>query len=420
MNEIDVDKVLREQADKIESGLITIRTKQEEIFEFVKTVDQKVLTMDEYMKAQFTIRRAGISQSASDFMSADADATNLLPKADPKQRFSFCKAIIAAMSPSEADGNGCGYELDVMRETKKVVRQALSADIGSTGGFLVPIQQLPEMIEQLKAKTVIEQAGATILPDLTGSPVHISRKTGNATASWITAGQTLTNTQQTFDQVSLSVKRLASFTQIDNLTLRLANPALDAVVERDLSSELALARDLAGIRGDGTAGQPVGVRFAPGVSLQTISGTQVPTVDDLQALVQTLDEANAPNLKRAWIMTPRTRRTLQAIVDASARPILTSQIDPSPGQLNTILGNPMFVTTQIPNNLGGGTDESELYYGDWSEVLIGNWGAMEILASNVAGNALANDQTFVRAIMYTDIAVRHGASFAVYTDVQLT
>lgn len=414
---IDVEKILKEEADKRESGLIAIRDETGKVMEFMKTLDQKVSTLDEYIKKQVMSRKAGISQSAMDLMTSDAA---LLPEGEPKKKFSFCRGVMAALNPTEADANGCNYELEMMRETKKSLKQALTLDVGSTGGFLVPIQQLPEMIEQLKARSVTKLAGARIMRDLTGSPVTIARKTASATAQWINAGTTLTNSQQTFDQVSLSVKRLAALTVLDNLTLRMSLPSLDEIVEQDLGEELALGVDLAGLRGLGAASEPLGVRFSPGVSLRTIGGTQVPTVSNMQTLVQLLNEANAPNRNRGWIMTPRTLKTIQDIVDASGRPILAPGFDPSPGNVQTILTLPFWTTTQIPNNLGGGSDESELYLGDWSELLIGEWGAMEILASNVAGSAFASDQTFVRAILYTDIAVRHGASFAIYTDVQLT
>lgn len=422
---VDVDGLVKEKESQIESGLIAVRDEYKTIHEYVKRLDGRMQTMDEYMKEKFeakaeiTDRRAGLPISADALALMALDAAKL-PKAEPGKKFSVCRAIMAVLNPIEADANGCGYELEQMRSTRKSLNQALTLDVGSTGGFLVPTQQLPELIEQLKAQTVVRAAGARIMSDLAGSPVTIPRQSGAAVAQWISAGTKLTNSQQTFQQVSLSVKRLAALTVLDNLTLRMSIPSLDEIVEGDLSSQLALGVDIAALRGDGTAGTPLGVRFTPGIQTLAIGGSQVPTVANLQRLERLLNDANAPNRRRGWIMAPRSLETLQNILDASSRPILAPTFDPSPGKVQTILTYPFFTTTQIPTNLGAGTDESEIYFGDWSELLIGEWGAMEIMASNIAGDSFAQDETMVRAILYTDVVVRHAASFAVITDAQVS
>ena len=52
----------------------------------------------------------------------------------------------------------------------------------SSGGYLVPIQAIPELIEILRAEAVVFQMGATLLDNLAGSPVEIPKQTGGATA----------------------------------------------------------------------------------------------------------------------------------------------------------------------------------------------------------------------------------------------
>jgi len=79
------------------------------------------------------------------------------------------------------------------------------------------------------------------------------------------------------------------------------------------------------------------------------------------------------------------------------------------------------MTTQIPLNLtkGSATNCSELYFGNWAEVLIGQWLGFEILASNEAGTAFASDQTWVRIISQVDIALRHAQSMCLCSDAKI-
>ena len=84
------------------------------------------------------------------------------------------------------------------------------------------------------------------------------------------------------------------------------------------------------------------------------------------------------------------------------------------------LDYPIFTTTQIPATLvkGSSSDCAEVYFGNFEELLIGMWGPMEILATNIGGNAWAQNAIEVRLIRNVDIAVRHGQSFALCSDAR--
>ena len=77
----------------------------------------------------------------------------------------------------------------------------------------------------------------------------------------------------------------------------------------------------------------------------------------------------------------------------------------------------ILVSNQLPNSgtKGTGTNLSSLIYGNWSDLIIGEWGALEILA-NPYSPGFANGDVDIRVLQSVDIAVRHAASFAVVTD----
>jgi HK97 family phage major capsid protein len=90
--------------------------------------------------------------------------------------------------------------------------------------------------------------------------------------------------------------------------------------------------------------------------------------------------------------------------------------------LKGYLGYPYKMTTQIPINLtkANGTALTEVYYANWQELIIGQWGGMEIMASNETSDAFEKDQTWVRVLQEVDLAVRHPESFCVCSDAKAT
>lgn len=66
-------------------------------------------------------------------------------------------------------------------------------------------------------------------------------------------------------------------------------------------------------------------------------------------------------------------------------------------------------TNQLGKELGAGSDEHAMVYGIWSELLVGEWGAIEVLANpyTLAGKGLVMATSFYLA----DVAPRHPESF---------
>ena len=85
----------------------------------------------------------------------------------------------------------------------------------------------------------------------------------------------------------------------------------------------------------------------------------------------------------------------------------------------------MFTTTNIPNNLGSGGNETEVYLSDMSDSIIAEATGLEIavdssasyIENGAAVSAFARDETLIRAISRHDFGVRHAESVAVKTGV---
>ena len=89
--------------------------------------------------------------------------------------------------------------------------------------------------------------------------------------------------------------------------------------------------------------------------------------------------------------------------------------------LKNALEYDIFTSTQIPANLvkGSSTDCTEVYFGNFEELLIGQWGAVEILATNIGGNAWAQNAIEIRLIANVDIQIRHPQSFVYCADARV-
>jgi hypothetical protein len=88
--------------------------------------------------------------------------------------------------------------------------------------------------------------------------------------------------------------------------------------------------------------------------------------------------------------------------------------------LSKDIGLTCLSTTQLPFNLtkGSSTDCTEVYLGNWSELNIGLFGSVELLATNIGGNAWAQNANEVRLIQNCDVQVRHPQSFVLCNDAR--
>ena len=76
------------------------------------------------------------------------------------------------------------------------------------------------------------------------------------------------------------------------------------------------------------------------------------------------------------------------------------------------------MSNQVPSNLGGGTDESAIIFGNWSDLLIGEWGVLDLQVDPYSSGD--DGGTIVRNFQSLDLAVRHAESFAATIDARVS
>lgn len=333
--------------------------------------------------------------------------------------FSFFKAIRAIQA---GDWSEAGKEKEVFENTR---RKALGTADDVAGGYLVPAQTMPDIIEQLLADSVVIESGARVISDLQGSPVTFPKQTGGATVYWVGDNQAITPSDPTFGQVIMRPRKAAALVQLSNSLLNQSNPSAEAIIRQDLARGLSLAVDRAALRGSGSENEPLGIANTPGINTVTLGtgdGAVMSNLDLFEDMSYELAVDNALKGKLGYVFHPAIKRLLRKLKitnfsgDTGSEPLLPAVIWASMTGDNAILqaiGYPFLMTTQIPTDLvaGNSSNCTEVYFGNWEDLLIGMWGGMTILASNVAGTAFATDQTWIRVILNVDVAVRHEESF---------
>lgn len=397
------------------------------------TIDQARLTAaDEVMK-----RAAADAKPAADFGgSYNPDLTD-----KEKARYSMIRAVNAAVS---GDWSKAGFELACSNDIARAAARGPSNKMGffvptnipmamrapyavgtpgagTTGGTLVGTQLLAaSFIEVLRNKARVMQMGAQLLTGLSGA-VDIPRQTGQTATFWRAEGVDVGEGEATFDKISLNMKTIGTFSQLSRNMLMQSTPDIDMLARADMMASIALGIDLAALSGSGSSGQPLGVGNQSGIG-SVIGGTNgaAVTIDHLIDLETQVTNANAPDESLGYIGNAKTVGALKKLKSTTGQYLWTTnpggQRSGTPGEIN---GYTVARTNQARSNLTKGSSSgvcSEIFFGAWSELLVGEWGVLEIVANPFAAAVYGSGGVLLRALQSVDIGVRHGASFATMSD----
>lgn len=395
-----------------------------------------------------------------------AESAEIGMSARDLQRFSFCRLFLAAMDPmntelqrsaaferecSEAvrakQGNrktdregGLTIPVEVLRagasafgpEFARAQAAALIAKVSdpayrdlvvgtsTAGGNLVATDLLGgSFISLLRARSRVIQMGASVFTDLNGN-LAIPRQTGGASIYWVAENGAPTESQATFDQVTLTPKTVGAFTDYSRRLLMQSSIDVEAFVRADLALGLGVGIDAAAINGSGTSNQPTGVLNTSGIG-SVAGGTNglAPTWDNIVDLEAQVANANADFGSLGYLTNSKVRSKLkrtQKFASTNGQEIWMAGRNPREG-IGELNGYDAYVSNNVPSNLDKGTSTgvcSALMFGDWSALLMGMWGGLDVLLDPYTGSAAGTKR--VVALQDIDIALRRAASFAAMKD----
>lgn len=296
----------------------------------------------------------------------------------------------------------------------------------AAGGAMVQTDVLASsFIDLLRNSMMVRAMGATILSGLVGN-VAIPRQTGAATAGWVAQSGPATESDAVFAQVTLTPRTVHAMQDYTRDLLLQGSLDVEALVRADLAQVSAIAMDLAALHGTGASNQPTGLAATAGVGSEAggVNGA-VPTWDNVVNLETLVAMQNAAIERVGYLTNSRVRGRLKRQPIVAGQPVFvwggmpgTESAEAGFGAMN---GYRAGVTNQVANTLTKGTATgicSALFFGNWRDLLLGEWGALELLTDNLT--QAANRIVRVHAYQTTDVAVRRPQSFAAMLDALTT
>jgi len=301
--------------------------------------------------------------------------------------------------------------------------RALSAGVAASGGYAIPEGWSGEIIAALRSRVAVRRLNPVTVPMLSGNLTY-PKITVGATVQYVGENAQVVQVQPSLGNVNLTARKLAALVPVSNSLLRYANPAADKIVTEDLISAAAVVEDAAFIRGDGTVFTAKGLRnWALSANVFTSSGNSFTQIDsDLSGMEGALIAAGIPMLRPGWILSTRTEQSLKNLRGSEGHRIFPEMTQAGGGKL--LRGFPYVATTSMPTNLNGGS-QTEIILADFSEVVVGDYPLLVDAArsgsyKDSGGNmvsAFSTDQTVVRLVIQSDLALKHSEAVAVLTGV---
>ncbi len=309
---------------------------------------------------------------------------------------------------------------DVLNSPDFIKRGARTVVATGTGGAgLVPTEHLGgSFIEALYKQTQVLAAGATVLDGLVGN-ISIPKRTGTATIGWVTAeGQDGTeDTTTAFGTVTMGPKLVTGWVPLTRSMLLQSVPDVDMLVRMDLVRQVGLAIDLAALTGSGSSGVPRGIQNLVGVNSVALGENGgAPTWDLVTRMEQEVAADDADADSSLYMVNAKTRGALKRafIGVAGSSETVWSRVNEG----YPVNGRRALVTNQLPSNLTKGASASVCslaVYGDFSQLLIGFWGALDIMPNPFA--LAASGGVRVHVYRDADVASRHTEAFCICSDI---
>lgn len=282
------------------------------------------------------------------------------------------------------------------RHNLPFLQRDLVTNVATAGGFLVGTSVVG-FDEILRNTSVLMRAGATVLSGLRDN-VTIPRQSAAATAEWLaTESASPTESQQSFVQLALAPKTVGALTEISRKLLLQSSIGVESMVNADLAAVCALAADLAGLSGTGASGQPMGLDNVSGVG--SVTGGSLAFADILEFQTD-VAAGNVMPARGAYVTTPAVAALMIEEVKYAntASPCWEGNI-----WQGTMQGFPAFSSNQVATAV--------MYFGDWSKLVVAEWGTLEI-DTNPYGTGFGAGIIAVRALYSMDIGVRLPVAFS--------
>jgi len=381
-------------------------------------------------RSQLTVIKTQKPDRPAGARSVDDPAAQILAPQEQREvqkRFSIVNVIrhMAASAIGETSGVDIGFEREVSAEMAKrtgkpargiyiphgvSIRANEFLKTGNGSNFVATNLLSGSLIDALRSKLVLSDAGVTILSGLTGD-IAIP-KGGTIAGGWVDGENgTVANTKPTLGQVTGTPKTVAGECIASRRLYLQSSIDIESFIQNELLNTLARLIETAAFAGTAANGQPRGLATSmPGVNNPTVTAN-APTRAQMLGFIEAIMTDNAEYPGQSWIMRPTgmtmLANRLESVAIRNEAGAENVGGGPVPGYLldintKTMLGYPVHVTTNVPNH--------SLFFGAWSQMILGFWSGVDLTVdpySNSSSGAVK-----IVAHQDVDVMVRNGESFS--------
>ena len=287
-----------------------------------------------------------------------------------EQRFSLLKAIRNVAENRQLDNVTAAVCNEGMKEMRAAglntvgqiyiptMETRAAVSVASEGADVVATD-LYDIIEPLRAKNVLVQAGAKFYTGLTNS-AQIPVMTGS-NVNWAGETAAATDGNVLFNNVTLTPKRLTAYVDISKMLLAQDSIGVENAIRQDLINAInsKLESTILG-KGAKSATTPAGI-------FNGKTPTKVTDFEGLVGLEAKVEEANVLG-GISYIASPSARASFRNMMKGSRG---TAQLAYTDGTLD---GTPVYSTSNV--------ETKTFVVGDFSNLAIGSWGGLDIVVDN--------------------------------------
>lgn len=270
--------------------------------------------------------------------------------------------------------------------------------VGSyAGGGALVTDQLATLADRFRPALKIESLGATVIRNLTGG-LTLPNLAGSGTAAWVGENGNATRSAVTFEGVEMGPKTVTAEYGLSRRIMLQSQQNMETILRRDLSLLLAQKVDRAAIDGPGTANQPKGV-LSNAITKVTTEATFSDTTANLIAELEIDDVTGTA----AFLTNPTVMKSVRKQKDTDGHVIPQAEL---------FHNARVEASNQVPTNIGTSSNKSALIYGQWGELYVGYWSAVDILINPYHPDVASNGGALLHAFLDADVALRHLEAFA--------
>lgn len=272
-------------------------------------------------------------------------------------------------------------------------RAAQSTGAGMGGELVATDLWSSQFIDLLRPNSIAAGLGVRFATGLVGN-VDIPKMTSGASFYWIDEDEDGSESNVGLGIIKMSPKTIAGAVPITRRLMQQSTPDIDLLVRDEMLRGIGLGIDKAVFLGTGLNNQPLGIKNQTGVHAIPIpaGGWDWKTIVAFETAVA---ESNALAANMAYAMRPSLRGILKTTEKAAG----TAKYLWDGDQVN---GYPGVVSTQL--------ESDAMLHGDFSQALVGMWGALDLTVDK--STKAASGGTVLRVFQDADVAIRHSAAFA--------